>query len=101
MAASAGLKVSREAFPDRAYLGNGQLAPRSMPGAVIHDREAVKARVLKLVSTGKMTSIDGKEIALDIDTLCVHGDTPGAWELAMVIRQVLEGSGIRVAAMGS
>ena len=100
MASAAGLRVAREAFPDRAYLGNGQLAPRTMPGAVIHDIEEVKARVLKLVSSGKLTSIDGKEITLELDTLCIHGDTPGAWQLAGAVRKVLESSGIRVVPMG-
>ncbi len=100
VASAAGLRVAREIFPDRAYLSNGQLAPRSMAGAVIQDPEQVKERVLRLVKTGKMSSIDGHEIALDMDTLCVHGDNPGAWKLAKTIRETLESSGIRVVPMG-
>jgi len=100
MASDAGLQVAREVFPDRAYLNNGQLAPRSMAGAVIHDPEQVKERLLKLFKTGKLTSIDGYEIALEMDTLCVHGDNPGAWQLARTIRETLESSGIRVVPMG-
>jgi 5-oxoprolinase (ATP-hydrolysing) subunit A len=100
MASDGGLQVAREAFPDRAYLSNGQLAPRSMAGAVIHDPVLVKERVLKLVKTGKMTSIDGLEIALEMDTLCIHGDNPGASQLARTIREALESSGIRVVPMG-
>ncbi|ABK19065.1 LamB/YcsF family protein [Syntrophobacter fumaroxidans] len=101
MAADAGLRVAAEVFPDRAYLTTGQLAPRSMPGAVIHDPEQVKERVLKLVRTGMMTSIDGRDLALRADTLCVHGDNPGACLLAASIREALETSGVRVVAMGA
>jgi len=101
MAADAGLRVAAEVFPDRAYLSTGQLAPRSMPGAVIHDPEQVKDRVLRLVRTGMMTSIDGRDLALRADTLCVHGDNPGACLLAASIREALETSGVRVVAMGA
>ncbi len=100
MAAAAGLRVAREAFPDRAYLSNGQLAPRSMPGAVIHDLQAIQERTLKLISTGKVTSIDGIEIDLAADTLCIHGDTPDAWMIARQLREELEALAIRVVAMG-
>lgn len=100
MASAAGLRVAREVFADRAYLRTGELAPRTMAGAVIRDGEEVSWRVSKLVSTGKLTSIDGEEIDLRMDTLCVHGDTPGAWELARLVRDSLEVSGIRVAPMG-
>ncbi len=99
MALQAGLRVATEAFPDRAYLGNGQLVPRSMPGAVILDLETIKERVLKLVSTKTITSIDGYDIPLQADTLCIHGDSPKAWELAGVIRKTLEASNIRVVAL--
>ncbi len=100
MARAAGLRVAREAFPDRAYLSDGRLAPRKMEGAVIHDPEAVKERTLKLVQTGKLVSIEGAEIALEADTLCVHGDTPGAWRLAKTIRESLESAGVQVVAAG-
>jgi 5-oxoprolinase (ATP-hydrolysing) subunit A len=100
MASDAGLRVAREVFPDRAYLNNAQLAPRSMTGAVIHDPEEVKERVIKLVRTGKLTSIDGFQIALEMDTLCVHGDNPGAWQLARTIRESHESSRVRVVPMG-
>jgi UPF0271 protein len=100
VASAAGLRVAREVFPDRAYLSNGQLAPRSMAGAVIQDPERVEERVLKLVKTGKMASIDGQQVALDMDTLCVHGDNPGAWKLAKTIRETLESFGVCVLPMG-
>ncbi|MFZ2445375.1 MAG: 5-oxoprolinase subunit PxpA [Syntrophobacteraceae bacterium] len=100
MATAAGLEVAREAFPDRAYTRDGRLAPRKLEGAVIHDPQKVRERVLKLVKTGKLASIEGEEITLDADTLCVHGDTPGAWELAREIRQTLESAGVTVAPVG-
>lgn len=98
MAAAAGLKVAHEAFPDRSYTRDGLLVPRKTEGAVIHDRRQVRERVLKLVQTGKLTSIEGDEITLQADTLCVHGDTPGAWEIAREIRLSLEKAGITVTA---
>lgn len=93
MAASRGLRVAREIFPDRAYLANGQLAPRSMEGAVIHDSETVKTRLLQLLSTGRMECIDGGEIRLEVDTICIHGDTPGASSLAASLKALLESAG--------
>ena len=100
MAKEEGLRVAREAFPDRAYLSDGRLAPRKLHGAVIHDPDTVKERVLKLVRTGKLTSMEGDEIELGADTLCVHGDTPCAHRLARTIREALEGVGIQVIAPG-
>lgn len=95
-----GLRVAREVFPDRAYLENGRLAPRSMPGAVIHDPDAVKTRIVRLIREGEMVAITGKPIALPADTLCIHGDTPGAPDLAALIRKELEEAGIAVLPMG-
>jgi len=100
MARAAGLKVAREAFADRAYTGDGRLAPRKLRGAVIHDPRKVRERVLKLVKTGIVVSIEGDDIRLDADTVCVHGDTPGAWEIAKAVKEALEGAGIRVSAVG-
>jgi UPF0271 protein len=99
MAVSAGLRVVKEAFPDRAYLSNGQLAPRTLEGAVIHDTDVVRERVLTLVTSGRMISVDGTEIKLEADTLCIHGDTPRAWKLARAIRETLDGAGVRVLPM--
>lgn len=101
MAAAAGLEVVHEAFPDRAYTRDGRLAPRRLEGAVIHDPLKVRERTLKLVQTGKLISIEGEEITLRADTLCVHGDTPGAWEIAREIRQSLESAGITISAPGT
>jgi UPF0271 protein len=101
MAATAGVRVAREVFPDRAYQSNGQLVPRSLPGAVVSDPETVRARVVKLVTSGTMSSIEGQEITIQADTLCIHGDTPGAWKLARAIRETLAGSDVEVVPMAS
>lgn len=96
LAQAEGLRVAREVFPDRAYLDDGRLAPRSLPGAVVHDETQVRRRVVKLIAEGTMTSIVGREVPLEADTLCVHGDTPGAWKLARLIREALDGAGLQV-----
>jgi len=100
IAESAGLRVVREAYADRAYTGDGRLAPRKLPGAVIHDLDKVRERVLRLVKTGNMTAIGGEDIRIKADSLCVHGDTPGAWEIAKAVREVLESAGVKVSAIG-
>ncbi len=94
-----GLPVAREAFPDRAYTAEGTLAPRSQPGAVIKETEAVVERALQMAIEGTVTTIDGQTLELEIDTLCVHGDTPGAVEMVKEIRRLLAGSGVAVAPM--
>ncbi|MEW6490260.1 MAG: 5-oxoprolinase subunit PxpA [Thermodesulfobacteriota bacterium] len=96
VAAEKGCRVAAEAFPDRAYRADGALAPRGQPGAVIHDPDAVERRVVDLVTRGRLTAIDGSLVALRADTLCVHGDTPGAPELARRLRQALEAAGAEV-----
>jgi 5-oxoprolinase (ATP-hydrolysing) subunit A len=99
MATAAGLRVACEAFPDRAYQNNGQLVPRSVPGAVIHDPEVIGARAAKLVTSSAVTSIDGQEIAVQADTLCLHGDAPDAWKLARAVREALAAAGVEVVPM--
>jgi len=93
-----GLRVVREAFPDRAYTPEGTLVPRSRPGAVIEDPTEVAARALMMARDGAVVAIDGQRISLQAQTLCVHGDTPGAVDLVRRIGQVLAEEGIRVAA---
>jgi UPF0271 protein len=95
-----GLRVVREAFPDRAYTPEGTLAPRSLPGAVIKDPAEVADRALMMAKDGVVVAIDGRKIPLEAETLCVHGDTPGAVDLVRRIGQVLEREGIRVAPFG-
>ena len=97
MAAASGVRTAQEAFPDRAYLKDGRLAPRSMAGAVIHDVEQVKERVIRILKTGRLNTIEGREISLKADTFCIHGDTPGAWKLAKAIREALKESGLEAA----
>jgi len=81
---AAGLRTAREAFADRAYRADGTLVPRAEPGAVIHDPEEVLARVVTLAQQP------------NVDTICVHGDTPGAADLARRIREALEAADIEV-----
>ena len=100
MARAAGLRVVQDAFADCAHTRDGRLAPCKLPGAVVHDQRKVRERVLKLVKTSIIVSIEGDDVSLNADTLHVHGDTPGAWELAKTIRESLDSAAIRVAAVG-
>ena len=95
-AAAAGLRTVPEAFADRAYTPEGTLVSRTRPGAVVHDPVAVAARVLQLVTTGTIEAIDGTRIAVPAETICVHGDTPSAVEMAAAIRKLLDDQGIHV-----
>ncbi len=92
----AGLRVASEAFADRAYQSDGSLVPRGTPGAVIDDETLVAARVARMLKEGKVTSIDGHELDIKPDTICVHGDTPGAVQFARAMRAALESAGIEV-----
>jgi UPF0271 protein len=93
---AAGLRVAAEGFADRAYEPDGSLTPRSRPGAVIHDPAVVVDRAVRMVRDGIVLTPAGQEIPLKVDTLCVHGDTPGAAELVKRIRAGLEAAGIQV-----
>lgn len=93
-----GLKVHAEIFADRAYQTNGQLMPRSRPGAVIHDPVIAADRLLSFLETGQMAVEGGSSIALAAQSICVHGDTPGAVKMACHIRSRLESAGIKIAA---
>ena len=96
----AGLDVAAEGFADRAYEPDGSLTPRSVPGSVIHDVNEVVARAVRLVRESRVTARTGLDLVLRIDTLCVHGDTPGAASLARALRQGLEAAGVRVEPAG-
>jgi UPF0271 protein len=100
-AVAAGLRVAYEAFADRTYEPDGSLTPRSRPGAVVADAAAVARRAVEMVRTRSVTAIDGSQVALDIDTLCLHGDTPGALALAQAVRAALTEAGIALAAVSS
>ena len=92
----AGLDVVSEVFADRAYLANGQLVPRSEAGAVLHDPDEVAVRILRFVETGRMPVLGGGEVALAGRSVCVHGDSPGAVEMARVLRARLEAAGVEI-----
>ena len=96
----AGLSVAAEGFADRSYEEDGSLTPRSRPGAVIHDPEAVVLRAVRMVRDGIVLTAAGREIPLRVDTICVHGDTPGAPELARRIHVALTAAGVSVAPIG-
>jgi UPF0271 protein len=85
-----------EAFADRRYRADGTLLPRSEPGAVLADVEAVARQVRALVTDGEVRASDGSRVEVSFQTLCVHGDTPGAATLARRIRQELDALGVSV-----
>lgn len=91
-----GVRVAREAFADRALNPDGTLVPRSQPGAVIHDTDAVVERSIRMVTEGKAAAITGEDVPIQADTLCLHGDTPGAVELAAALRSKLEAAGVQL-----
>jgi 5-oxoprolinase (ATP-hydrolysing) subunit A len=93
----AGLRTASEAFADRGYRPDGSLLPRDSPGAVLNDPEAVIARAVAMVRDRSVAASDGTRIALRVDTLCVHGDTPGAAALAGRLRAALVSAGVSVA----
>ena len=86
-----------EIFADRAYNDDGTLVDRSQPGAVIKDADLAGARIADMVRRGAIVTVSGKEIATRIDTICLHGDTPAAVEIARKVRAALQSAGIRVA----
>ncbi|MGD8766040.1 MAG: 5-oxoprolinase subunit PxpA, partial [Desulfobacteraceae bacterium] len=93
-----GIRIAYEFFGDRAYNPDGSLVSRREPGAVIHDHQFVAEKVLKMVTDGKVDCIDGSEIELAADTICVHGDNPAALELVKNIRDTLLNAGVEIAA---
>jgi 5-oxoprolinase (ATP-hydrolysing) subunit A len=95
-----GLKIVYEAFPDRAYTPEGTLLSRRLPGAVISDPREVAERALKMAAEGKVTAVDGTDVRINVQTLCVHGDNPAALELVKGVRSRLESEGVSVKPMG-
>jgi len=93
-----GLRTVAEAFADRAYQPDGQLVPRSEPGAVLHDPMQIAERVLTMVTAGITTALDGSTIAIEVESICVHGDSPGAVGIASAVRDRLLSEGITLAA---
>lgn len=97
-AEEAGLRVVAEAFADRGYTPQGTLVSRREPGAVLHDPELVARRMLRLVTEGVVEAIDGSLARVRADSICVHGDSPGAVAMAVEVRRTLEQAGVTLRA---
>ena len=96
-ASRAGLRAVGEAFADRRYLPDGSLMPRSLPGSVLHDPAEAAAQAVRIVCDGSVIASDGSRVAVSAQTLCLHGDTPGAAALARAVRAALEGAAVEIA----
>ena len=94
---AAGLRMVSEVFADRAYEDDASLMSRKKPGAVLHDANAIAARVVRMVQERAIFAASGKVIKVPVDTVCIHSDTPGAVEIAKTIRAALDAAGIAVA----
>ncbi|MCV7027928.1 LamB/YcsF family protein [Mycobacterium sherrisii] len=92
------LTTVAEAFADRAYRSDGQLVSRREPGAVLHDPETIAQRVQDMVSCGRVTAVDGSPVQLRVESVCVHGDSPGAVQIATAVRDGLRAADIDVRA---
>lgn len=92
------LRVAREVFADRNYLRDGSLVPRSRPDALLHDAEAAAIRVVRMLQEEVVRAVDGTDIALKADTICLHGDKPEAVDFARLLREHLAGAGITIEA---
>ena len=91
-----GLQIAYEVFADRNYLANGSLVPRTRPDALLQDPDEAAARMLQILREGKVRSVDGMEVDLSAETICVHGDTPGAVQFARALRVALEKEGVEI-----
>jgi UPF0271 protein len=97
-AARLGIRTVAEAFADRAYRPDGQLVSRREPGAVLTDPVQIAERALTMVTTGQVTAIDGTPIAVSVESVCVHGDSPGAVQIATAVADRIKAAGIEVRA---
>lgn len=91
-----GMRVAREVFADRAIHSDGTLVPRSKEGSVIHDTNEVVERSLQMVTEGKILSVEGDIVEVEADSICLHGDTPGAVDMAKTLRQEFLAAGVEV-----
>lgn len=91
-----GLPVILETFPERAYLQDGRLAPRSLPGSSIHDPQEAARRALMMVQEGRIEAIDGGFFEFEVDTLCIHGDNPNVVQIAQAVRAALEAGDVQI-----
>lgn len=95
-----GVNIKGEIFGDRAYMDDGTLVPRSQPGAVLHDPEFAIKRAVRMVKEHKVTSINGVDIDIEPDSMCVHGDNPSALAFVKQMREAFIAEGVEVLAMG-
>ena len=93
-----GLQIAHEVFADRNYLSDGSLVPRARPDALLHDPEEAAARVVRMLREGKVRSVDGVDVDVRAETICLHGDKPGAVEFARVLRSRIESEGVTIRA---
>lgn len=91
---AAGVRVVQEGFADRAYTAEGRLVGRRTPGAVLDDPATVAARALRLATDGSVEAVDGSDVTVPADSVCVHGDTPGAVGLAALLRRTFDDAGV-------
>jgi UPF0271 protein len=98
VAEALGFRVIREAYADRAYQPNGLLVPRQMPGAVLHDRATIAERAVWLAQKGEIVAFDGGVVRTTAKSLCIHGDTPDAVEIARAVRAGLASAGVEIRA---
>lgn len=97
----AGLRPIHEIYADRAYQDDAQLLPRSQSGAVLHDAGEIARRVLRMVTEQSIIAASGKKIPTPVDSVCVHGDTPGAVDIAKAVRLALEQGGVTISPFNS
>lgn len=97
---SAGLRTAAEAFADRNYMSDGSLVSRRRPDSQVHDADEAVARAVRMVREGRVRSVDGQDISLHIDTICIHGDGPHAVEFAKRLRSGFDAANIGVASLG-
>lgn len=96
-----GLTVAFEVYADRAYAADGRLVPRRVPGAVISEPSKVRDRVVRMVTEGTVETIEGQRLAVQADTVCLHGDTPDSVRLAETVREALEQAGVTLRPLGA
>lgn len=96
LATAAGLRPVAEAYPDRGYRADGTLVPRSDPGALVSGARAIAERAVRMAVEGRITPTDGPDLALRPESLCLHGDSPGAAEAARAVRAALEDAGMKL-----
>jgi UPF0271 protein len=98
LAEAAGLRAVPEAFADRAYTPEGTLVSRSLPGAVLEDPAQVAEHVLRMATESAVRAVDGSILKIRAESICVHGDSPGAVAMAAAVKSALSGAGVSLAA---